>query len=197
MRRSRAARRRRGGPRAASSRSSRGRSRRSRASAARARAETARGDADQHLERPLPALPLDRAARAEERRRPDPHQARAERDVEERPPRSSPDPDSTMKNAIDAKITGWITAIRTKKQRLRQALQVEEPADREQRARRARIRRSPASPAARLATSNARISAVADGDVDDADQRLGRDQAADVAERRAVGQLAAPPRSRA
>ena len=37
-----------------------------------------------------------------------------------------------MKNAIEAKITGCMTEIRTKKQRVREALQVEEPADTEQ-----------------------------------------------------------------
>ena len=41
-----------------------------------------RGDGG--LERPLPALPRDDAAGAEERRRPDSHQARRERGVEER-----------------------------------------------------------------------------------------------------------------
>ena len=40
---------------------------------------------DDQLERPLPALPLDRAARAEQRRRPDPVDRRAERRIEERP----------------------------------------------------------------------------------------------------------------
>ena len=39
---------------------------------------------DRVLERPLPALPLDRAAGAEERRRPDAHHPGADRDEEER-----------------------------------------------------------------------------------------------------------------
>ena len=43
-----------------------------------------RRHADHILERPLPALPLDQAARAEERRRPDAHHPGAERRVEER-----------------------------------------------------------------------------------------------------------------
>ena len=84
---------------------------------------------DHQLERPLPALPLDRAAGAEQRRRPDPHQPRAEGDVEERPAWF---PDSTMKKAIEAKITGWSTETSTKKSEVRERLQVEEPADREQ-----------------------------------------------------------------
>src|SRR5262249_39786427 len=40
---------------------------------------------DEQLERALPALPRDRPARAEQRRRPDAEHARAERRVEERP----------------------------------------------------------------------------------------------------------------
>ena len=40
---------------------------------------------DEHLERPLPALPLDRPARAEQGRRPDPVDGGAERHVEQAP----------------------------------------------------------------------------------------------------------------
>ena len=85
--------------------------------------------ADQQLERALPALPLDRAARAEERRRPDAHQARAERDVEERARLVSRLDHEEGDRGEDDRLQH---GDEHEEQRVRQCLHVEEPAHPEQ-----------------------------------------------------------------
>ena len=70
------------------------------------------GRADQQLERALPALPLDRAARS--RRASPTRSPSGPRRARRRGASPAWLPDSTMKNAIDAKITGCSTETSTK-----------------------------------------------------------------------------------
>ena len=137
---------------------------------------------DEHLERPLPALPLDRAARPEERRRPDAHQPGAERRRRAAPPARAPA--SNMKKAIVAKITGCSTEISTKKSEFvrffrwkSQPIARTASCQRRARASSCGLQRVARRRASCSTTSHGADEPVASGSVDDADQRLGAEQA--------------------
>ncbi len=85
--------------------------------------------ADQQLEGALPALPLDRTARPEQGRRPDAHQARAQRDVEERARLVARLDHEERDRGEDDRLQH---GDEHEEERVRQRLHVEEPAHPEQ-----------------------------------------------------------------